>query len=156
MSVIAGGSIDVTLKTPAPKDKLDLIRNFATVYTDDKTLEIEFEGNWWLETIIELIKPINDYIESGKITYWSDEGDAKATFVDGYWNEEWQQTYYESDLPNADISSTKRVSEILNAIADDYAYCTGISETKEMFEKFGLTEEEFKLYGLDWLTPEGE
>lgn len=156
MSVIAGGSIDVTLKTPAPKDQLDLIRNVATVYTDGKTLEIEFEGNWWLETIIELIEPINDYIESGKITYWSDEGDAKATFVDGYWNEEWQQTYYESNLPNADISSTKRVSEILNAVTDDYACYAGIADARALFERVKMTEEEFKLYGLEWLMPEGE
>ena len=158
MSAYANGSIEVILKTPVPTEELEEARGSGDVYTDGKNLEIDFDGNWYFDSIIDLMKPLNKYIKSGTITYWCEEdnGNARAIFVNGGWKEEWEQTYYESDLPNIDISSTKRVSEILNAIADDYAYCTGISETKEMFEKFGLTEEEFKLYGLDWLTPEGE
>ena len=158
MSVYASGSIEVILKAPVPTEELSEARGVAYVYTKGKKLNINFDGNWYFDDVIDLIKPLNKYIKSGSISYQSYENDenARATFVNGDWKEEWEQTYYESDLPNIDISSTKRVSEILNAIADDYAYCTGISETKEMFEKFGLTEEEFKLYGLDWLTPEGE
>lgn len=155
MSAYASGSIEAILKTPIPDKKLEEVQGSVDVHTDGKNLEIDFDGNWYFDSIIDLMKPLNKYIKSGTITYWceEDDGNARATFVNGGWEEEWEQTYYMSDLPDCDISSTERVAKILNSIASEYS---NIGDAKAMFERIGLTKNEFTVYGLDWLTPEGE
>lgn len=154
MSAYANGSIEVILKTPVPTEELEEARDSGYVYTDGKNLNIEFDGSWYFDSVIDLMKPLNKHIESGTITYHDEEdGNARANFVNGNWKAEWEQTYYMSDLPDSDVSSTERVAKILNSIANEYS---NIGDAKAMFERVGLTENEFTVYGLDWLTPEGE
>ena len=153
MSVLAGGSVEMTMKSEAPEEIIKQVEEeFGDIIRHDLQYTIEFEGNWWMEDVIDNLEPLNPYIESGHISYWSDEGDAVAEFNYGMWREEWEEKYYASDLPNPEVSNTSRVSEILNTIANDLmAYSDSSEAIRILFDECKLTDKEIKYYNLSWL-----
>lgn len=153
MSVMAAGTVNMKMKQAVPGEIIDLMhKKYIHVSFRNLDYVVEFDGNWHLDAVIDEIEPLNPYIESGSITYWSDEGEAIAEFHDGMWCEEWQEHYYPSELPNAEVSLTERVAKILNIVATDLMECSDSEAAVQLlFRKCKLTSDEIKLYGLSWL-----
>ena len=159
MSVYAYGTVTMKMKCEVPEEVIKTAEKNINLHYAGMEYEANFDGNWYLDDVIDAVKPLNPYIESGNLTYWCDEGDsarARATFVDGIWVEEWQETYYPSDLPTYYVSSTERVAKILHEIASILSAQSSIYKEKALspesvFKHCGLTDDEIKLYKLEQL-----
>lgn len=153
MSVLASGCITMKMKKRVPGRIIHIVEeDFGSFDHNGLEYNIDFDGNWRLDSVIDSLEPLELYIESGSINYWSDEGDARAAFVNGWWAEEYEQKFYMSDLPDSDISSTKHVAQILNIIANQLMEGSDSSEAvRVLLHGCKLTEKEIHLYGLDWL-----
>ena len=153
MSVLASGTVEMDLKGHLPKELVDAANEtFRTISINGTMCYIEFDGNWWLEDVIDTIEPFNPYVKSGHISYWSDEGDGFAVFKNGKWEEEWEQSYYESELPTSDLSATPRVAKILNTVAESLMSGSDSEQAiRVLFRDCKLTDEEIELYNLKWL-----
>lgn len=158
MSVYAYGTVTMKMKCEVPEEVIKTAEKNINLHHAGMEYEANFDGNWYLDDVIDAVKPLDPYIKSGNLTYWCDEGDsarARATFVDGIWVEEWQETYYPSDLPTREVSSTDRVSKILNTIAENLEKRFGYDFMKHflMYDCY-LSKEEVKMYKLDWIKEE--
>ena len=154
MSVIAGGAITMKMRKKVPDKIIKLISEEFHLNTDNLDYEIEFDGNIWLSDIIDELEILNPYIEIGKITYWSDEGNANAFFdaETEMWIEEWQETYYPSDLPDCLVCSTSRMKEIISTIVDNIMDCSDSELARKiLLEECKLTDKEISIFGLSWL-----
>ena len=167
MSVMAAGLVQLEVKESVPEnilnnvkkninlkvcDSLKSVKKYINLKVYDSEYEADFNGNWRLDDVTDALKPLNPYIKAGHISYWSDEGDGCADFVDGEWCEEWEEKYYPSELPTYEISETPRVAEILNVIADSLMKLSDSTEaTRILFDDCKLTDDEIQLYNLEWL-----
>ena len=153
MSVWASGSIYMTAKETIPEELITGLKECGlSVGRTKHDYIFEFDGNWYLEDLIDTISVFNPYLKSGTIHYHDDDGHAQAIFTGDGWKEEWEQYYYESDLPNHSISSTERVKNILNTIAEELMDGSDSGEAvRILLGECKLTDEEVRLYGLDWL-----
>ncbi len=153
MSIMAAGLVQFEAKEPVPENILNSVKKNINLKVYDSEYEAEFNGNWRLDDVTDVLKPLNPYIKTGHISYWSDEGDGcAADFVDGEWCEEWEEKYYPSELPTYEVSETPRVAEILNLIANDLMTLSDSSEAiRVLFDVCKLTDSEIQIYNLGWL-----